>query len=517
MKSFKRSLIIRFVGVIFINFLLIYSLFNFFVNEFIEAEAERDFNNIGYNIFPEHSEGYSSLSIYMSSTNEENILYQNELINSNQNILDEYTSIDRNSIKILNIEYADTSNHFEYNNDFILVDELNNILLVVEHLSFHGVSISSQSGILSIFNNYGNDIILFNNLDKYASEKHYLLSYYKNNISSFNNGEIVKLTYNNKTFYLKLLKPMYNSSIAVLAYSDITHVTHFVNRINTILIYILILSGIITIFIGVKISSKFEKLLLQLSNFAKDIGIGNFSNKLSPFKYKEFNMLSESMNKMSNMLYNYENKQKQFFQNVSHELRTPLMSIQGYAEGILEDVVDKTEGSQIIVEESQEMTKLITQLLYISRLDSEIENLSLAPANLEDIINKCNKELQIIAKNFNKEIIIYSSKKIILKVDEQKLTRAIINIMSNCIRYASKKVNIKYYKLNSNLKIIISDDGKGIDEKDIPFIFDRFYKGKNGNIGLGLSISKDIVNAHNGTIEASNSNSGAIFVITLPI
>jgi signal transduction histidine kinase len=102
--------------------------------------------------------------------------------------------------------------------------------------------------------------------------------------------------------------------------------------------------------------------------------------------------------------------------------------------------------------------------------------------------------------------------------DEEKLTRAVNNVLSNCIRYAESTVIIKSELIDEKtIQTTISDDGPGFDSKELPNIFGRFFKGAKGNFGLGLAISKNVIEKHNGKITAENSESGAIFHIDLPI
>jgi len=93
-----------------------------------------------------------------------------------------------------------------------------------------------------------------------------------------------------------------------------------------------------------------------------------------------------------------------------------------------------------------------------------------------------------------------------------------MNIISNCIRYADSIVELSLEIVEDNKALLtISDDGPGFDINDLPYIFERFYKGKKGNSGLGLAISKNVIKKHNGKITAENSASGALFIIELPI
>ena len=108
---------------------------------------------------------------------------------------------------------------------------------------------------------------------------------------------------------------------------------------------------------------------------------------------------------------------------------------------------------------------------------------------------------------------------IFLTGDEEKLSRALTNLVSNCMRYAENLITVKVSMPQELpiLQVTISDDGRGFEDKDLLHLFERFYKGENGNFGLGLTIVKTIIERHNGTIEAKNGpTGGAQFIITLP-
>jgi two-component system sensor histidine kinase CssS len=98
--------------------------------------------------------------------------------------------------------------------------------------------------------------------------------------------------------------------------------------------------------------------------------------------------------------------------------------------------------------------------------------------------------------------------------DEEKLSRAFANIVSNCIRYAKSSINIIVKNIDSTISLEISDDGPGFDSNELSNIFDRFYKGKKGNFGLGLAISRNVIERHGGNISAENTGTGALFKIS---
>jgi len=162
---------------------------------------------------------------------------------------------------------------------------------------------------------------------------------------------------------------------------------------------------------------------------------------------------------------------------------------------------------------------LVEDLLYLSRLDAIEENYNYSNLIFNDLINKSVDCMNLIAEKNNITITTKLPKEIVeIHGDEEKLSRAITNIISNCIRYAISIVIVELKVINNKkIQLTISDDGPGFESTELPNVFERFYKGKKGNCGLGLSISKNVVEKLNGKISARNSNIGALFIIELPI
>ena len=308
--------------------------------------------------------------------------------------------------------------------------------------------------------------------------------------------------------------PKYSDCYVIL-YSDLTQydlaVSASVNLLrNTAVISMILL--FIAIFV---VSETITRSVKKLSNFANDVGHGTFKTRDYNFSVREFHDLSTNMNNMALMLEKSDKDQKQFFQNVSHELRTPLMSIQGYAEGIQCGVFgDDKEAAAIIVDESKRLTAMLEQTLYISKID--LNELKFGECDLVDIIFSAKEKLDglIVGKEKRVEIDVPQEKALVYG-DSDALLRAFINVISNGIRYAKEKVSVRLYDDTSNWIITVEDDGKGISEEDMPHIFDRFYKGKDGKHGIGLSISKSIMDAHSGALTAENGKNGACFTFIL--
>lgn len=325
------------------------------------------------------------------------------------------------------------------------------------------------------------------------------------------------------TEYIAIIKPVYDKNSFglgwVVIYSSLQKVNELQSSINIILLVILIISALIIVFLSSILSKKISAPFSSLNQHIRAISERNFDAKLQMPVDDELQELVNNINAMSEKLESYDKAQKTFLQNASHEFRTPIMSIQSYAEGIKYEVVEKDVAVNIIVDESKRLTSLVEDLLYLSRLDAIEENYHFSNLDFNDFINSCIERMNGIAiKNNIKLSLDLIDKPLTIFADEEKLSRAVGNIISNCLRYATAAVNVSI-QLNddSYVKFTISDDGPGLDANELDNIFERFYKGKKGNFGLGLTISKNIIEKHNGKVSAIKTDSGALFKVELPI
>lgn len=232
----------------------------------------------------------------------------------------------------------------------------------------------------------------------------------------------------------------------------------------------------------------------------------------------EIQSIYESFKSLAKRLKQKDILQKRFIQNASHELKTPLMSIQGYAEAIKDGVIkgDEIEESlDIIMDESKRLKVIVEEIIYLSKLEDN-NHLVLKEVFLNDIVDDSINTLKLIAKEKNIKIKNNLNNKIKGLLDANKIKRVFINAISNSIRYAKENIEIFDKLTDENISIFIKDDGNGFKKEDINHIFERFYKGSDGLSGLGLNISKTIINLHGGEIKAYNDN-GAVIKIVLPI
>ncbi len=212
-----------------------------------------------------------------------------------------------------------------------------------------------------------------------------------------------------------------------------------------------------------------------------------------------------------------QESQRMFFQNASHELKTPLMSIEGYAEGINTGILDPSDASQVILDECEDMTSLVEELLIISRADSKKLELDLETADIRETVYGCAEVLQPVFRNKGIELKIdLPDDPVYMRYDEKQLKKVFYNVLSNDLRYAKSKVSVRAFIFGGAFNVKIADDGDGLGHEMTEHIFDRFYTGKDGRSGIGLSIAQEIVKLHHGTISVSSSESGTIFMTVIP-
>lgn len=210
--------------------------------------------------------------------------------------------------------------------------------------------------------------------------------------------------------------------------------------------------------------------------------------------------------------------QRRFFQNSSHELKTPLMAIQGYAEGIKMDVVDPQNAAGIIMQESERMTGLVEEILSISKIDSRRFKLDFVKLDIKEVLYDCFRSLDAVQQMNGISIIPdFPDEPIFVNCDEYQMSRAFRNIMINDLKYSKTKITVTCTVNQKNVYIRFKDDGNGINRDDIEHIFDRFYKGNDGGTGIGLSLAKEIIHLHKGSVTAYNYLDGAVFEVKLPI
>lgn len=265
--------------------------------------------------------------------------------------------------------------------------------------------------------------------------------------------------------------------------------------------------------------------MLELSSYIDKALDGNL--EITEFDEKE---LSKIKSKLIKFLYatqvkesklNAEkNKTKDLIADISHQTKTPITNLSLYIN--LLEKEPKEDYIEIIKYELDKLKFLIDNLVKSSRLESNIIVLQKNPANLKDLVNKVLGEFNSILTEKNVKVSL-TSEDCIFELDERWLKEAIHNLVDNAIKYSSNHstINISIYKSYLNYNLDIENECKDLSEEALPKIFERFYRGKNSiskdGIGLGLFISREIIEKHGGNIKASLNKEKIKFSVDFPL
>lgn len=285
----------------------------------------------------------------------------------------------------------------------------------------------------------------------------------------------------------------------------------------------------VTIVVGYFMAKKALRPVDQIRRAAIKITSSNLDEKIDiGGRRDELTRLAETFNAMIVRLKDSFQRINQFSIDVSHELRTPLTILKGETEVALRKERDKEDYKTLLVsnlEEVDRMSRIIDDLLLLSKAETKEIKLNQEEIALRDLIMGVCMDMKISATNKDIELHITELEDVRLKGDELKLRRMLWNIVENGIKYSSSggTVAISSYVSDGYARIDVKDNGVGIAQEDIKFIFDRFYRAdrsrrRETGSGLGLSISKWIAEAHRGAIEVkSKPGEGSLFSIKLPI
>lgn len=295
--------------------------------------------------------------------------------------------------------------------------------------------------------------------------------------------------------------------------------------VSTLIVFILILSIIVF-----KYNHSESKKINEITKYIEEINRGNYKLNIEENTEDELSILKNELYKITIMLKEVaENSQKDkttlkdSLSDISHQIKTPITSILIMLDNILsdenmpEDI--KKDFIKDIKREIVNIKFLVESILKLSKIDRNSIKFIKKEVLIKDIINEAVKNVSMLSELKNIEIIVSGDDSIKTICDLKWQVEAITNILKNCIEhsYENRKIYINYNQNNMYTELKIEDNGTGIDAKDLPHIFERFYKGKNSSsdsVGIGLALSKSIIESNNGYIQVdSKLNKGTTFII----
>lgn len=340
--------------------------------------------------------------------------------------------------------------------------------------------------------------------------------------------------------YMDVAIPIAGSSSNYIIYIKDNKST--VSALSSTLFSIIAEAMIIGLAISVILSLLLAKTMVtpiqSLTRAAEKVASGDFSGKLESDSNDEIGVLTRTFNNMANQLEKNiddlrksEAMRREFVANVSHELRTPITNIRSYAETLQENTNLPPEKAQnflgVIVSESDRMTKIVQDLLTLSRFDAGSYAFTFEKFSLEKSLNSVYSAMLMEAQRHSHQFTLDIKNPLPPIIgDKARIEQVLINMISNAIKYTHDggRIAIQAGIRDELVWISVRDNGIGIPQEDVSKVFDRFYRvdkarsRESGGTGLGLSIAKEIVFRHNGNISlTSRQGKGTVITISLPV
>ena len=352
-----------------------------------------------------------------------------------------------------------------------------------------------------------------------------IVSLVKDEYKDIKEDELMDIVLSNKTNNDILTKYSINlTDKSLLKSNDTLFYKHLFTNI-----LIALLPFVITISLFIKYEKKKSKNIQDIINCIEKINHKNYELDIDEMSEDELSILKNEIYKTTIMLKeSAENSLKDKLElkgslsDISHQLKTPLTSILIILDNLLDNPdMDKSIREDFIRDIKREIINinfLVQSLLKLSKLDTNTVSFIEKEVNVSNIVKESIKNISLLSELKNVEIKLNVKEDSIIKCDEKWQIEAISNIIKNCVEhsYDNNKVIVSIINNKVYTEIKIQDFGEGIDKKDINHIFDRFYKGKNSShdsIGIGLALSKSIIEKSNGNIFVESSENGTTFTI----
>lgn len=294
----------------------------------------------------------------------------------------------------------------------------------------------------------------------------------------------------------------------------------FARRSDRFLILVTLILGGIAVLVSIFFSKKLTDPIKVLTKAAVDLGEGNLKRRVEISRVDEIGRLYVAFNRMAQALETHESLRKKLTANVAHELRTPIGAMRGELEAMIDGYIPADrESLQSLYAEIGRLRKLLDGLEELSRAEASSLHLDRRSFELRPFLGNIVDRLTATSEEKHISLELSCAEGLYISADPDRLSQIVINLVNNSIKACGPggRIRVAADRQDNNVRIRVIDNGNGIKEEDVPFIFERFYKGSGSGLGLGLTIVKELVEAHGGKITVSSEyGKGAEFTILIP-
>jgi signal transduction histidine kinase len=301
----------------------------------------------------------------------------------------------------------------------------------------------------------------------------------------------------------------------------------FLDAVHRYLVWASLSAMVLAVIFSFFLTRKVLRPLSQMTEITERIAAGDYTERVPLIARDEIGQLAAAFNRMTDSLRRIEHLRRTLVSDVAHELRTPLTNLRGYLEALRDGVASPSQETfELLHEETLRLVILVADLLDLTKVEAARTTLQKQRIVLQDLIDRDLEmfESQFVAKGISVKIQGINRLDSIMG-DPDKLTQAMRNLFQNALQYTSPggHVRITTEHIPGAIKLSVSNTGEGISQEDLPFIFERFYRGEKsrsrerGGAGIGLAIVKELIEAHGGQVGAETSANDTRVWFTLPV
>ncbi len=300
----------------------------------------------------------------------------------------------------------------------------------------------------------------------------------------------------------------------------------FIHSVHRYLLWTSIGALVLGAFLSFLLTQIALRPLYQMIKTTSLIARGDYSSRVRADSHDEIGELANAFNQMAVSLERVEQLRRNMVSNVAHELRTPLTNIRGYLEALQDGVVPPTQETfQLLQEETLRLISLVENLLQLARADAAKLTLRMEETDIDELTERVLKkfDLEFRSKQIQVETQLAQGPALVLG-DRERLSQVMENLLKNALQYTPEggSVSVSTQTLAETVKFLIVNSGPGIEAKDLPFIFERFYRGEKsrsrdfGGTGIGLAIVKEILEAHGAKVGVESALGKTLLWFSLP-
>jgi two-component system, OmpR family, sensor histidine kinase BaeS len=302
----------------------------------------------------------------------------------------------------------------------------------------------------------------------------------------------------------------------------------FIAAVHRYLLWATVAALLLALSLGFLLTKRVLGPLTDMTTISRKIASGDYTDTVPVKSRDEVGQLAVSFNQMTASLRKMDMLRKNMVVDVAHELRTPLTNIQGYLEALVDGVLTPSaETFHLLQEETLRLAKLVEDLLRLAQADAAKTDLHKTAAYIDDLVKQALQSFsrEFTAKSIQLETSFAEQKEPPLSLDQTKISQVISNLLHNALRYTPSGGTVSIHTTYSDKQVqtVFSNTGGELSEEDLPFIFERFFRGEKsrsrdrGGAGIGLAIVKELVEAHNGHVGAEISEGETRIWFSLPI